>query len=272
MSFRPNVCKATSILHPVDWLPAYRSPLYKIAYQFIDCTAGYGLQPINYVIVSPLLAASSCCFILRCFDMQRLFRPILRTTVFTTSVFVCLSALALETKVETLKPVAVQSKIAIEIVSQLSKHHYRKQELNDLLSSRFLDEYLKNLDSSKNFFLASDIAEFDTYRKTFDDDFKAGKLNNGFAIYNRFSERLIRRLDETINLLDKKDFNFSFDQEEFITIDRKNEPWPANQETAISDVRDRALGSGSWCRFRYVRALHLLLTLVDHGFGAAILR
>jgi len=164
--------------------------------------------------------------------MQRLFTRTFRVTVFTSLLFVCLNTLALETKVEKLKPEAIQSKTTIEIVSQLTKHHYRQLELNDALSSRFLDEYLKTLDSSKNFFIASDIAEFDAYRKSFDDDFKAGKLDNAFTIYNRFSERFMHRLDDAITMLDKKDAVFNFDVDESITIDRKNEAWPANQEAA----------------------------------------
>lgn len=164
--------------------------------------------------------------------MQRLFSRQLRVTLITTSIFFSLSTFALETKVEKLKPSPIQSKTAIEIVSQLSKHHYRQQDLNDSLSSRFLDEYLKSLDSSRNFLLASDIAEFDKFRKTFDDDFKAGKLENGFIIYNRFTERLMHRLDEVVTQLDKKDAKFDFDVEESINTDRKNEAWPVNQEAA----------------------------------------
>lgn len=164
--------------------------------------------------------------------MQRLFTRTFRVTLITSLLFVCLNTLALETKVEKLKPEAIQSKTTIEIVGQLTKHHYRQQELNDTLSSRFLDEYLKTLDSSKNFFLASDISEFDAYRKTFDDDFKAGKLDNAFNIYNRFSERFMHRLDEAITLLDKKDAVFNFDTDESLVVDRKNEAWPANKEAA----------------------------------------
>ena len=52
---------------------------------------------------------------------------------------------AVASTVGKLKPEAIQSKTTIEIVNQLSKHHYRQQELNDSLSSRFLDEYLKTL-------------------------------------------------------------------------------------------------------------------------------
>lgn len=105
--------------------------------------------------------------------MQPLFSRILRVSLLTSAVVFSLNSFALDdTSVVKLKPIEIQSKTAVEIVNQLSEHHYRKQQLNDNLSSRFLDEYLKTLDSSKNIFLASDITEFEKYRKSFDDDFK----------------------------------------------------------------------------------------------------
>ena len=166
--------------------------------------------------------------------MQPLFSRILRVSFLTSAVVFSLNSFALDdtSKTVKLKPLDIQSKTTVEIVNQLSEHHYRKQELNDALSSRFLDEYLKTLDSSKNFFLASDVAEFDKYRKTFDDDFKAGKLLNGFAIYNRFGERFTERLTRVIAILDDKKVEFTFDTDETYNSDRKNESWPANAEAA----------------------------------------
>ena len=164
--------------------------------------------------------------------MQRLFLRQIQASFLTASILFSFTAIALDAKIEPLKPAAVQSKTAIEIVNQLSKHHYRQQELNDNLSSRFFDEYLKTLDSAKNFLIASDIAEFDKYRKTFDDDFKAGNLDNGFTIYNRFSERFINRLNLVIEQLGRKDAAFDFTVEESINTDRKDEAWPANKEAA----------------------------------------
>lgn len=164
--------------------------------------------------------------------MQRLFSRRALATLLVTSIFFSFNTLALDLKIEPLKPVEVQSKTTIEIVNQLSKHHYRQQELNDNLSSRFLDDYLKTLDSAKNFLLATDIAEFEKYRKTFDDDFKAGKLDNSFLIYNRFNERFMNRLNEVVEQLAKKDAVFNFTVEESINTDRKNETWPANKEAA----------------------------------------
>ena len=181
--------------------------------------------------------------------MQPLFSRILRVSFLTSAVVFSLNSFALDdtSKVVKLKPVDIQSKTTIEIVNQLSEHHYRKQELNDALSSRFLDEYLKTLDSSKNFFLASDLAEFDKYRKTFDDDFKAGKLLNGFAIYNRFGERFNDRLTRVIAMLDDKKVEFNFDADETYNSDRKNESWPASAEAAdklwIQNIKANLLSS-----------------------------
>lgn len=159
--------------------------------------------------------------------MQPLFSRFLRTTFLASAIAFSLSSFALnDTTATQLKPIEIQSKTAIEIVNQLSQYHYRKQELNDSLSSRFLDEYLQTLDSSKNFFIASDIAEFDKYRKTFDDDFKAGKLNNGFSIYHRFGERFTARLTKVIAMLDDKNITFTFDTDETFTADRKDASWP----------------------------------------------
>jgi carboxyl-terminal processing protease len=163
--------------------------------------------------------------------MQPLFSRFLRTSFLATAIAFSLSSFALnDTATATLKPIEIQSKTAIAIVNQLNQHHYRKQELNDSLSSRFLDEYLKALDPSKNFFIASDIAEFDKYRKTFDDDFKAGRLNNGFTIYHRYDERFTARLTKVIAMLDDKNLVFNFDADETFKTDRKDERWALTLE------------------------------------------
>lgn len=125
-----------------------------------------------------------------------------------------------------LKPTAEQSKAVIDLVEKLNKEHYRDQEFNDALSSRYLDEYLKSLDSAKNFFLQSDVKEFEKYRKSFDDHYKKGHLDSSFAIYNRFNQRMIERLEKVIEELDDSETKFDFDVEESIVIDREKAVWP----------------------------------------------
>ncbi|WP_331352206.1 carboxy terminal-processing peptidase [Cellvibrio sp. UBA7671] len=154
----------------------------------------------------------------------------LKLTLF--SLIVSLSSLSFADKIDVLKPTPEQSKAAIDLVQKLDSEHYRDQEFNDALSSRYFDEYLKSLDSAKNFFIQSDIAEFEKYRKTFDDDYKKGKLDNSFAIFNRFNERMIARLEKVVKTLDDPKTKFDFDVEESIVLDREKAPWPANEAEA----------------------------------------
>lgn len=154
----------------------------------------------------------------------------LKLTLF--SLIISLSSLSLADKIEALKPTPEQNKAVIDLVQKLDSEHYRDQEFNDALSSRYFDEYLKSLDSAKNFFIQSDIAEFEKYRKTFDDDYKKGKLINSFAIFNRFNERMIARLEKVVKTLDDPKTKFDFDVEESIVLDREKASWPANQAEA----------------------------------------
>lgn len=148
------------------------------------------------------------------------------------SLVFCFSTLAYADNIPQLQPTKEQSKAAVEVVQRLIKEHYRDQELNDALSSRYFDEYLKSLDGSKNFFLKSDIESFEKYRKTFDDDYQKGKLTNSFVIFNRFNERMTRRLEKVVAQLDDPKTVFNFDKEESITIDRKDASWPENEIAA----------------------------------------
>jgi carboxyl-terminal processing protease len=158
---------------------------------------------------------------------------VVRSLKFTLfSLIVSLSTLSFADKIDVLSPTPEQSKAAIDLVQKLDSEHYRDQEFNDALSSRYFDEYLKSLDSAKNFFIQSDIAEFEKYRKTFDDDYKKGKLNNSFTIFNRFNERMIDRLEKVVKILDDPKTKFDFDVEESIVLDREKAPWPANQAEA----------------------------------------
>jgi carboxyl-terminal processing protease len=158
---------------------------------------------------------------------------VVRSLKFTLfSLLLCVSSLSLADKVATLKPTPEQGKAVVDLVQKLDSEHYRDQDFNDALSSRYFDEYLKSLDSAKNFFLQSDIAEFEKYRKSFDDDYKKGKLNNSFLIFNRFNERMINRLETVVKTLEDPKTTFDFDVEESITIDREKAPWPADQAAA----------------------------------------
>ncbi|WP_213880011.1 carboxy terminal-processing peptidase [Pseudomonas sp. dw_358] len=117
---------------------------------------------------------------------------------------------------------------SLNIVELLKRHHYSKPPLNHERSVIIYDAYIKLLDPSHSYFLASDITEFDKWKSQFDDFLKAGDLNAGFVIYKRYLDRVKNQLDFSIAMLDKGVDKMDFTTHETLLIDRKDAPWPKN--------------------------------------------
>ncbi|MED5388528.1 MAG: carboxy terminal-processing peptidase [Pseudomonadota bacterium] len=138
-----------------------------------------------------------------------------------------------------LKPTADQVDAAEEIAAKL-KHHYRQLDFNDALSSQVLDRYLKDLDPNRQYFLASDIREFDRYRGKLDDQLSDGQLEAGYTIFNRFQERLETRLTGLLKKIENDLDSLRFDDDETVLVDRADAPWAAN-EAELDAIWDRQL-------------------------------
>jgi carboxyl-terminal processing protease len=83
------------------------------------------------------------------------------------------------------------------------------------------------LDNNKMYFLKSDIDEFEQYRNKFDDYLLTGTLNEGYAIFNRFKQRLNERIKYVDTAL-KNEFDYTKD-ETFIP-NRKDADWASTIE------------------------------------------
>ena len=118
-----------------------------------------------------------------------------------------------------------QQETAAELIEQLEKRHYSKLRYDDALAAEHLDNYLDDLDGGRMFFTASDVAEFDAYRSTMDDELRKGKLDSGFAIFNRFHERLIARLGSVIEALPDTVAAMDFTIDERYDLDTDERPW-----------------------------------------------
>ena len=118
------------------------------------------------------------------------------------------------------------------IVSLLEGTHHRDQKLDDAVSGRLLDRFVKSLDPLRLTFLAPDIAEFEPLRTKLDDEIEAGKLGSAYRIYNRLQKRRVERLGymsaQVAAGLDKLDFTV----DESIDVDREDAPWPADAAAA----------------------------------------
>ncbi len=132
-----------------------------------------------------------------------------------------------------LKPKPVYGKEARVVSYILDNNHYRKIRLNDSLSAVILTQYIKELDNSKTYFLASDIKSFDRYKFSLDDLIRNENVNPAYEIYNVFVKRYQERMDYVMNNLIKQEFDYSID--EYYEMDREKEPWSATSQE-LNDV------------------------------------
>lgn len=115
-----------------------------------------------------------------------------------------------------------------KVISHLLTHsHYKKIAINDSLSSEAFDRYIDHLDYNHFYFLQSDINSFEKYRYMFDDYFRSGQIEAAFDIFNIYEKRVAERLEYVYSLLDQK---FDFTKDEYIVLDRNDEPWPKTTE------------------------------------------
>lgn len=130
-----------------------------------------------------------------------------------------------------LSPTLLQQKVERLVFDILSNYHYRKVPVNDSLSEKILEEYIKNLDPNKAYFLASDISNFDQFKYKIDDDLARGELSSAFVIYNTYQKRVKERFSYVKSLLNSSQ-DFALD--ESYAPNRDKLPW-ANDVNSLND-------------------------------------
>ncbi|WP_082567999.1 carboxy terminal-processing peptidase [Pelomonas sp. Root1217] len=146
---------------------------------------------------------------------------------------------------QVLKPEAQQAKSAHLAADLLSRYHYRPLSLDDALSARIFDQYLKALDPEKLYFLQSDIDRLSGDRILLDDAILAEDLRVPFEVFNLYERRVAERLTYGRTLLKK---GFDFGQDESLTVERKDQPWPATEAESQDLWRKRV--KNEWLRLK----------------------
>ena len=122
----------------------------------------------------------------------------------------------------------------VEMIDQLEERHYAKLEYDDTLSSQHLDSYIDSLDRGKMYFTAADLAEFEQYRTVMDDQLPEGKLDAGFAIFNRYHQRLQARLENILATLPASVAAMDFSVDESYLLDLEDRGW-AKTDAELDD-------------------------------------
>jgi carboxyl-terminal processing protease len=168
-------------------------------------------------------------------------------------------AIPVPADVAPLEPSDRHGKVSRLVTTLFERSHYNRAQIDDAVSARIFDDYLESIDGGRQYFLASDIEEFQPLRDKLDDAVKRGQLKPVFDIYTRYVERARDRMEFAIAQLDSEP-DFTVD-EEFV-FDRSELPWPA----------DRAELDEIWRKRVKNDALSLVLTDKDWTETREILR
>ena len=134
------------------------------------------------------------------------------------------------------KPSRSDRHVARMVSELMQQDHLSTRKLNDEISSRAFDLYIKSLDPMKVYFLQTDIQDFEKYRDKIDNQMVKGDYTAAFDIFKRFLQRLDQRVELAVELLNG-DFDFSIDEE--LLTDRDLAKFPANDAEAREIWRKR---------------------------------
>ncbi|RUM07988.1 carboxy terminal-processing peptidase [Rhizobium chutanense] len=144
-----------------------------------------------------------------------------------------------------LAPLKRQAQAAQLSAQFLSRYSYKPVPLDDALSQRIMDSFIKSLDPDRMLFLQADVDKFMSDRSEIDDAIEKQDLKIPFAIFNAYEQRVVDRMTYARSLL-KQGFDFST-QESFSVL-RDKEPWP--QSEAESNELWRKRVKNDWLRLK----------------------
>lgn len=121
-----------------------------------------------------------------------------------------------------LVPTNSQKEVEKLVTNILSSYHYRRMPLDDTLSNKVWDNYLKEIDNGKAYLLSSDVQAFEKYRYQIDDYLQAGNLTPAYDLFNLFMKRFHERMTYVRKLTDKP---FDFTKDETYETNRDKVSW-----------------------------------------------
>ncbi|RCS49146.1 tail-specific protease [Bremerella cremea] len=119
----------------------------------------------------------------------------------------------------------------------LLRDHLSNAPLDDTISERAFDKFLKFWDPLKLYFTQQDVNEFAANRKLLDDQVRSGNTEFAHMVFDRFTKRTLERVQTVDDLLANHDFNF--DEDEVFITDGDKVNYPANAAEATDRWRKR---------------------------------
>ncbi|MBE8714146.1 carboxy terminal-processing peptidase [Sphingobacterium hungaricum] len=107
-----------------------------------------------------------------------------------------------------LKPTTQHEIIAKEVAGLLETFSYKRVPMNDSISKIVFNNLLEAVDQGRNYFLQSDIDDFQKYKNSISQDYKNGDLSAAFYIFNVYTQRYLESMEYALTQVDAPhDFN-----------------------------------------------------------------
>ncbi|MGI2033604.1 carboxy terminal-processing peptidase [Rhizobium panacihumi] len=144
-----------------------------------------------------------------------------------------------------LAPIERQAQAANISAQFLSRYAYKPVKLDDALSGKIMNQFIKSMDPDRTLFVQADIDTFMASNAKLDDAILGEDLTIPFSMFDTYSKRVVDRMTYAQELL-KQDFDFTA-QEEF-TILREDVPWAKSEDESNELWRKRV--KNDWLRLK----------------------
>ncbi|MGC8640400.1 MAG: carboxy terminal-processing peptidase [Isosphaeraceae bacterium] len=115
------------------------------------------------------------------------------------------------------------------VVDLLEKGHMARPVIDDEVAAKWCDNFLKDLDPQKFYFLKADIEDFKKEARSLDDQIREGNLDFSRRVFERFLQRADERY-QTVQQLLKRKFDFTVD--EYLVDDPEKIDYPIDKKEA----------------------------------------
>ena len=120
------------------------------------------------------------------------------------------------------------------VVELLEQHHMARPQIDDAIAIKWCDNFIKDLDPAKYYFLKADVEEFKKEATSLDDQIRDGNIDFAKKVLARYLVRQDERFKTQMELLKAK-HDFTID--EYLSDDPDNLDFPVDK--AEADVRLR---------------------------------
>jgi len=138
------------------------------------------------------------------------------------------------------------NEVGKQMAIMLQNSHFARIQYDAKLSQRFLDDYIRDLDSSRLYFTKVDIDTFQAkYGEKLHELLLQGKsVEAATEIYRVFEKRVEARVALTEKLLKEEQFDFA--GQDSVMRSRKDAPWPKDEREAVEvwklQIKEAVLG------------------------------